>query len=458
MKRRHCEKVLIRIHNIDTPLISGSSGLPVESIHIESDRLYTIGRSSDGFCDFAFNHGAISRKHCQILFDSQSHKLFIFDGVILLPSGSFSQVFDEFRGSLVGVGVDELEKGNEDLGSWKFRASLNGVYVNRVRVRKAKIQEISVGDEVLFVCGKQGLCYKHGRVGFVVKEIEFEERDASISEDRCRMIGASISSGHSRGTFSSGKRSKRVFALMENEINSPVSGFYPPKPVGVVERLNSLVSYCRHILSSDDPVSCLRLSDSGKEYLSCCSSKMLRSKVAIVADNREVKSVKTNHEMGNALSGVRGSVERPSPQLHIGRRLGVSDLISEVGNYGAACISVSDKARTMFPLDGGKENTPDISCIDKEKSYQSSFQTPGKNFYLNRLQYIEQNSTGCQREVSLPELLHPVESISQIFIATFTSDILWYVEKSLFLKFSLVVYTEEMDTLSSFVPHACSRI
>lgn len=430
MKRRHCEKVLIRIHNIGTPLVSGSSGLPLESVHIELDRLYTIGRSSDGFCDFAFNHGAISRKHCQILFDSQSHKLYIFDGVIHLPSGGFSKVFDEFRRRLVGD--DELEKENEDLGSLKFRASLNGVYVNRFRVRKAKIQEISVGDEVLFVCGNEGLCYNHGRVGFVVKEIDFEGRDTWVSEGRCRTIGASVSPGHSRGTFSSGKRSKRVFALMENEINSPVSGFYAPKPVGVVERLNSLLSYCRHILSSDDPVSCLRLSDSGKECLSCCTSKMLRSKVSILADNREVKSVKKNHEMGHALSGVRVRVDRPSPQLHIGRRLGVSDLISEVENYGAACISVSDKTRSMFPFNGEKENTPDISCIDKEKSYRSSFQTPGKNFYLNRLQCIEQNLTGCQREVSLPELLHPVETISQIFIATFTSDILWYVEKSLF--------------------------
>ncbi|CAL9229514.1 unnamed protein product [Arabidopsis halleri] len=413
MKRRHCEKVLIRIHNFGTPLISGSSGLPVESLHIESDRPYTFGRSSsDGFCDFVFDHSSISRKHCQILFDSQSHKLYIFDGVIVLPSGSFSQVYDEFRRRLVGV---------EDLGILKFRASLNGVYVNRVRVRKAKIQEVTIGDEVLFVCGKEGLCYKHGRVGFVVQEIGFEGRDTSI---------VSISSGHSRGTFSSGKRSKRVFAPMENEINSPVSGFCPPKAVGVVERVNSLVSYCRHILSSDDPMSCLRvsiISDSGKECLSCCTSKMLRSKVSIVADNRGVKSAEKNHVMGYGLSGLTLRVERPSPSLHVDRRLGVSDLITEIENDGAACISVSDKTRTMLPFDGEKENAPDISCIDKEKSHLCSLPAPGKNFYLNRLQYIEQNSTGSQRVVSLPELLHPVESIQQIFIATFTSDILWFL-------------------------------
>lgn len=412
MKRRHSEKVLIRIHSIGTPLISGSSGLPSDSFHIESDRLYTIGRSSDrGLCDFVLDHGDISRKHCQILFDSQSSKLYIFDGVILLPKGSFTQFFDEFRRRLVGVG--EL-----DLGSLKIRTSLNGVYVNRVRVRKAKIQEIAIGDEVLFVCGKEGLCYQHGRAGFVVQELEFEGRDTSISEDRCRMVGASVSSGHSRGTFSGGKRSKRVFALTKDEINSPVYGFYPRKAVGVIERLNSLLSYSRHILSSDDPVSCLRLfivSDSSKECSFCCTSKLLRSKVGIVVDNREVKSVETNHEMGR-----------------IGKGLGVSNLISQVENYGVPCIPVSDKSGTMLPVDAEQEITPGISCQDKEKSCRGSLETPGKNFYLNRLQYMEQNSTGCQRVVSLPELLHPVESISQIFVATFTSDILWYVVKSWF--------------------------
>ncbi|KAL0874772.1 hypothetical protein Bca101_024477 [Brassica carinata] len=404
MKRKHSDKVSIRIHNIGTPLISRSSGLPVESLHIDSDRLYAIGRSiHNGSCDFVLDHGGISRNHCQILFDGQSSKLYVFDGVILSPLGGFSHFLDEFRKGLVVV--DEVEK-----ESLRFRVSLNGVYVNRVRVRKGRIQEVLVGDEVLFVCGKEGLCYKDGRVGFVVQEIEFEGRDASVS------------SGHSRGTFSSGKRSKRVFAPMENEVSSLVSGFCPPKAVGVIERLNSLVSYCRHVLNSDDPLSCLRLSDSGKECLSCCTHEMLRSKVGT-----EVKRDEKNHEMGHGMSGLKVREEHPSPQLHIGTNLVVSKLVSQVESDGAACISVSDKTRTMLPFGGEKEDTPDINYINSEKSYQNSLQSPGKNFYLNRLQYIEQNPTGCQRVVSLPELLYPVESISQIFIATFTSDILWFL-------------------------------
>ncbi|KAJ0233830.1 Forkhead-associated domain-containing protein / FHA domain-containing protein [Hirschfeldia incana] len=395
MKRRHSHKVSIRIHNIGTPLISRSTGLQIESLHVDSDRLYTIGRSIDnGSCDFVLDHGGISRNHCQVLFDSQSSKLYIFDGV-------FSQNFDEFRKRLISV--DKVEK--EGL---RFRVSLNGVYVNRVRVREGRVQEVLVGDEVLFVCGKEGLCYKDGRVGFVVQEIGFEGRDTKVS------------SGHSRGTFSGGKRSKRVFAPMDNEVSSLVSGFCPPEAVGVVERLNSIVSYCRHVLNSDDPVSCLRLSDSGKERLSCCT--MLRSKVG-----SEVKRDDKNHEMGHGMSGLKVGDEWSSPELRIGANLAVSKLVSQVESEGAACISVSDKTRTMLTFDEEKENTPGNSNINREKSCQSSLQSPGKNFYLNRLQYIEQNPTGSQRVVSLPELLYPLESISQIFIATFTSDILWFL-------------------------------
>ncbi|CAN8256942.1 unnamed protein product [Cochlearia groenlandica] len=424
MKRRHSEKVSIRIHNIATPLIHGSSGLPVESLLVESNRPYTIGRKVNGrSCDFFFDHVGISKNHCQVLFDNESSKLYIFDGVIHLSLDSISQIFDESRRRF----VDEKEKDKEDLGVLKFRASLNGVYVNRVRVREGKFQEICVGDEVLFVCGKEGSCDKHGRVGFVVQEIGFEGRDALVSEDdRCRKIRASVSSGHSCGRVS-----KRVFALTEDEISSPVSGFYQPKVVGVVERSRSLVRYCRHIMNSKEPISCLRLSmisDSGKECLPCCTSKRLRSKVSIVAaDDREIKNGEKNHEMGCGLSGLKAKDQQPNPQLQLGRTPCVSSLVSEIDNYGAACISVSDKTRTKLSFDGENEKVSDIKCIDKEKSCESSLQTPGKNFYLNRLQYIDQNSTGSQRMVSLPELLHPVESISQMFIATFTSDILWFI-------------------------------
>ncbi|XAR50421.1 Phosphodiesterase I [Bertholletia excelsa] len=52
---------------------------------------------------------------------------------------------------------------------------------------------------------------------------------------------------------------------------------------------------------------------------------------------------------------------------------------------------------------------------------------PGNKFYLNRLQDMGHGSLDLDAVVSLPELLHPVESLSRIFIATFTSDILWFL-------------------------------
>ncbi|XP_010546119.1 PREDICTED: uncharacterized protein LOC104818293 isoform X2 [Tarenaya hassleriana] len=423
-RRRVFGKVLIRIRNFGTPLISGSSGLPLESVLIEPDRPYTIGRS-DRLCDFVFRHGTISRKHCQILFDSQSRKLYISDGVITLTSASFSSSVDEFRRRLIGV--DELEKGDEDLGSLESRVSLNGVYVNRVRVRKDTVQELWTGDEVLFVCGNEGLCLKQFRVGFVVQEIVFGERDASISEDRCRMVLASASSGHSRGTFSSGKRSKRVFALKEDGINSPVSGVSTLKHVGDLTRVNSLLSYCRHILDSDNPVSCLRLcvmSDPRKEECqSCCATKLLGSKVGLAAKNSE-KCVEVS-EKEQGLCDLRVSDEC-SNQLS-GTTPEASNLIGKVEKFIVPRVAISDKARATFPNNGEKGNARSVDCADKDKSHQCSPPSSGKNFFLNRLQCNGQKFPGCQRVVSLPELFHPVENISQIFIATFTSDILWFL-------------------------------
>lgn len=52
--------------------------------------------------------------------------------------------------------------------------------------------------------------------------------------------------------------------------------------------------------------------------------------------------------------------------------------------------------------------------------------SPGKKFYLNRLNHVG-NRSDQHMVVSLPELVHPVESLSRMFIATFTSDILWFL-------------------------------
>nr|KYP48979.1 hypothetical protein KK1_029279 [Cajanus cajan] len=52
---------------------------------------------------------------------------------------------------------------------------------------------------------------------------------------------------------------------------------------------------------------------------------------------------------------------------------------------------------------------------------------PGKNFYLNRLEFMNCDSSAHHPSITLPELIHPVESVSRMFIATFTSDIKWFL-------------------------------
>ncbi|CAL5443764.1 unnamed protein product [Camellia sinensis] len=68
-----------------------------------------------------------------------------------------------------------------------------------------------------------------------------------------------------------------------------------------------------------------------------------------------------------------------------------------------------------------------LSATHNPNSLHGSSPPPRNKFYLNRLQTMGHGSLDHHDVVSLPELLYPVESLSQIFIATFRSDILWFL-------------------------------
>ncbi|KAF3773680.1 Tyrosyl-DNA phosphodiesterase 1 [Nymphaea thermarum] len=54
-------------------------------------------------------------------------------------------------------------------------------------------------------------------------------------------------------------------------------------------------------------------------------------------------------------------------------------------------------------------------------------ESDGETLFLNRLEFMTVGSTDKPPSVSLPELLSPVESLSRIFVATFTSNISWFL-------------------------------
>lgn len=261
------------------PLISTSesSSHSSLSISLEPNRPFTIGRSTR-HCNLVFDDRRVSNQHCLILFDASLLKLYLLDG-----------------------------------------SSLNGVFVNGVRIGKPK--ELSAGDEVLLVCAKnQGLCCSHLRIGFIIRSIVFEN---NVEED---MLIQACSNNR--------KINKRIVA-------------YNP----IIGRAYSLLTRCRNILQSHDPI--LHLCDA-----------------AIYNDNS------TDISSLNSLS----------------------------------------KDNNAPHFDGVVQNIPCRNFVPP----------PGKNFYLNRLEFMHHTPLSHQPVVSLLELLYPVESLSRLFIATFTSDILWY--------------------------------
>ncbi|GAA0156420.1 phosphodiesterase [Lithospermum erythrorhizon] len=65
--------------------------------------------------------------------------------------------------------------------------------------------------------------------------------------------------------------------------------------------------------------------------------------------------------------------------------------------------------------------------VPQAKFRREPIPSPGKKFYLNRLKFMDYSSD-TQDVISLPELFYPIESLQRVFIATFTSDIRWFLE------------------------------
>lgn len=281
----------------------------------------------------------------------------------------------------------------------RFRASLNGVFVNGVEVMKGSVVELSGGDEVMLVCAnKHGLCGSLSRVGFVIQRIVFWEKivrggDEDQWSNRPRAFSPS----------SSGKIHGRVFALRENECEEVSRSKGGGDIYGTAI---ALLTYCRSILHSTDPISLLRqhavpiYQVNGKPVTSCNSDGF---GLALPIDKLQSDP---------SIESVKAKGEHLCPQKIVAAD---SKNITENNNPD---ISLLDSEI--------KNNRPHLDFDGQDKWGNKFVPSPGKTFYLNRLKSVD-SSFGQDNVVSLPELLHPLESISQIFITTFTSDILWFL-------------------------------
>ncbi|KAH7578479.1 hypothetical protein JRO89_XS01G0387000 [Xanthoceras sorbifolium] len=339
-------------------------------------------------------------------------------------------------------------------GFSRVRVSLNGVFVNGVRVKKGMVKELNAGDEVLLVCGNGGVCRVPVRIGFVILGVVFKEevvfKSNEVVLERPQLLGTMASSGQSQGSVSSGKRSKRVFALQSNDVRNLDCDISTSKCGNVIGRANFLSSQCRLILNSDDPISCIRqspISDSGGEgsygntkfpvlmFSNKCKSSVggdfkvktvepIFGKEQIPCDTRAglIQSASITFHSEKVVA-IEDDHEQMDLCIH-GDHLGHKDSIRTSSKNVLAGDNSNCKALSLNSL--GAENAPCIDSVDMSKHWGYSCSPPGKKFYLNRLEFMDCGSTE-RTCISLPELLHPVESISQIFVATFTSDVLWFL-------------------------------
>lgn len=269
--------------------------------------------------------------------------------------------------------------------------------------------ELSAGDEVSLVCGNEGFCGCPIRIGFVIRRIVFEEELPLRPESELfKMVTSSSSQSQSRG-------SKRVlayrvdaFALSESKCDS------------LIARANSLTSQCTHILLSDDPVSCIRAISDSETPSGSFSRNAVKCSPALIPIGRNMESTRTTKSLLGPSSKLRplsnevasnSSNDLPNDCVH---ETAVVDNNSHFASLNTNAVS------NGCSCNSSKKKPCGVACLP-----------PGRNFYLNRLGFMKESSSSNHTVISLPELLCPVESISRIFVATFTCDILWYANQYL---------------------------
>ncbi|KAI5569659.1 hypothetical protein BDE02_12G091300 [Populus trichocarpa] len=435
------KSALIRLQTFNFPLISPVTGSPISSISLVPDRLYTIGRTGD----FQFENRCVSKQHCQILFDSYKRKIYIHDGVLLsktVDNSGNDCVVSEFRRRLICCDDNELESEriNEGLS---FSVSLNGVFVNGVRVKKGMVRELCAGDEVLLVCGNEGNCSLGGRIGFLIKGVAFKEEVVTgPNEVRVERDWLFESIGQSQGLVSSSSGNKRVFAIRGDEIMVSDFDFQGRKCGGAIERSRFLLSQCRDVLHSDDPISYImqcNLLNFEMDVPCVCIDKSNYS-VDVAVSDRSKFPVQREKVVNGGVPLVRDEVQHHNLQIdqdiHTDRAKNERDHVCAGGGHlyqkdmSTVCFEsfvAKNACKTSSLNTMGNESAPVANSFIQMNTWKNCCPPPGKKFYLNRLQFMDYGSFTHPNVISLPELLYPVESISRIFIATFTSDILWFL-------------------------------
>ncbi|KAG9447358.1 hypothetical protein H6P81_013486 [Aristolochia fimbriata] len=407
-----------------------------EFICLRSNKLYSIGRS-DKYCDFVFDDRRISKRHCQIYLDEFRRKILIFDGFFLPSNFTFDEIRSRYRLQ------DYVTRKTKALPA---RASLNGVFVNGRRVKRGIVTEASVGDEITFINGV--------KVGFVVERVVFNGQVEGKSEIS---LGMQFENKQVSGKFDSDTGHtfplKEKEICVESEIKEPIS------------RALFLLSICRSILQSMDPVSyikkCTNLIEANKIVMTKLSltskeaqiQEVLRHKISQIPSSRYLmlrKELSFSDPKQNgpwrfkaSKKSINGNVELVRSGCQEDKNLNpengyerdfqkikqTADLVTSEKNhtFGVSEVNLRKKDCNRNKKSVDIEKSMDHPTSSNGCLQQCLHSSPGSAFALNKLEFMICKPGAIHSAVSLPELLHPIKSIVRMFIATFTSDILWFL-------------------------------
>ncbi|KAG5234356.1 tyrosyl-DNA phosphodiesterase [Salix suchowensis] len=167
----------------------------------------------------------------------------------------------------------------------------------------------------------RGNCSLGGRIGFLIKGVAFKEEVVmGLNEVRVERAWLFESIGQSQGPVSSGSGSKRVFAVRGDEIVVPDFDFLGRKCGGVVEKSRFLLSQCRGVLRSDDPITHImqcNIFDTEMDVPCVCIGKSNYS-VDLAASDRSKFPVQGEKEVNGGVPVVRDEVQYHNLQIDQG--------------------------------------------------------------------------------------------------------------------------------------------
>eukprot|EP00268_Persea_americana_P060083 TRINITY_DN7442_c0_g1_i4.p1 TRINITY_DN7442_c0_g1~~TRINITY_DN7442_c0_g1_i4.p1 ORF type:complete len:1133 (-),score=212.53 TRINITY_DN7442_c0_g1_i4:276-3674(-) len=412
------------LRSLDSPFIHSGTNSLCKLICLRSDRLYTLGRKNR-LCEFLFDDSRVSNRHCQIFFDGFERRVFIVDGFFL--SSDIDQIRRRFRCGSQGM---------------ETSASLNGVFVNGIRIQSGSVVVLSVGDEVSFAC-RSRLVHKSGNwVGFVLEKIVYAEDIEGKLEKACV-------SGRSCDAL------KMFESMPERVVKDTILCRLGNEELSA--RVLYLLSKCRGALQSVDPILYIRKFvnfDKGKvvAVTDNHSSPFNRNNVLLdlkVCRQAEVSStsrIKNGENICNReqlclsnlgskkdlVNGMSGAVKTDSVEPR-------HDKVWAAENYSIQATELLMPKEVQSSCVCGSSGQMECPGNCKEKAVGSfcnshsnkdsgiGLPSVGKRFFLNRLYFEDPGLLDQHTAVSLPELLYPVGTLLRIFIATFTSDVLWFL-------------------------------